>query len=58
MSTSLILLLTVLLYKLPIVASLFTISSAFYIDSLYNLATGYTQLAALRKRVIIKVLYY
>jgi len=54
--TSPVLLLAVLLYKLPIIASFFTISSASYIDLLYNLATIYTELMALRERVIVKAL--
>ena len=58
MSTSLVLLLAVLLYKLPIITSLFAISSIFYIDLLYSPATTYAELAALRERVVIKALYY
>jgi len=58
MSAFLILLLAVLLYKLLIIISLFAISSASYIDLLYNLATTYIELAALRERVVVKALYY
>ena len=58
MFTSLVLLLAVLLYKLPVVTSLSAISSAFYIDSLYNPATTNIELAALRERVVVKALYY
>jgi len=57
MSTSLVYLLIVLLYKLLVVISLFAISSALYIDLLYNLATTYIELAALRERIVIKALY-
>ena len=57
MSTSLILLLTVIFYKFLVVASLFTINSAFYIDLLCDLATIYTELAALRECVVVKALY-
>ena len=57
MSTSFILLLTVLFYKLLIVASLFAISSVSYIDLLCNPATSYTEFIALRERVVVKVLY-
>ncbi len=54
--TSPVLLLAVLLCKLLIVASLFAISSASYIDLLYNLATIYAELVALRERVVVKAL--
>src|SRR6202789_993867 len=54
-STSLILLLVVLLYKLLIVVSLFTISTASHINSLCNPVTSYTELMALRECVVVKV---
>ena len=48
----------VLFYKLLIIISLFIISTVFYIDLLYNLATSYIELVALRERVVVKALYY
>ena len=53
-----ILLLVVLLYKLLIIVNFFVISFIFYIDLLYNPATSYIELAALKECVVVKVLYY